>query len=104
MKTGSRIAAVSITVIAGLFAVSSVPRSEMAGQDKPTYQPTGSEGALSGKISFSGEFPEPRQIDASADPVCQGSDNALFTEDAIITKGKLANAVIYVRSGDPLAW
>jgi len=104
MKHGSRIAAVSITVITGLFGVSSAPRAELSKQDKPAYQSTGSEGTLSGKISFLGEVPEPRQIDESADPFCQGDNNPLFTEDAIVTRGKLANVVVYVRSGDPLEW
>jgi hypothetical protein len=70
-------------------------------QGKLTYQPTGSEGRITGKVSFAGQIPQRRLIDTSADPVCHDANPELYTEDVIITAGKLANVFVYV-SGDML--
>jgi len=70
-------------------------------QGKMTYQPTGSEGKITGKVSFAGQIPQRKRIDTSADPVCQEANPELYTEDVIITAGKLANVFVYV-SGDML--
>src|SRR6185436_18255437 len=70
-------------------------------QGKLTYQPTGSEGKITGKVSFAGQIPQRKRIDTSADPVCQEANPELYTEDVIITAGKLANVFVYV-SGDML--
>jgi hypothetical protein len=72
-----------------------------AHQGKLTYQPTGSEGKITGKVSFAGKIPQRLRIDTSADPVCQDANPELYTEDVIITAGKLANVFVYV-SGDML--
>lgn len=71
-------------------------------QGKLTYQPTGSEGSIKGKISFAGKLPQRRLIDTSSDPVCQNANSELYTEDVIITAGNLANVLVYVESGDML--
>jgi hypothetical protein len=84
-----------------------VPARHSAGtanQTKPIYQPTGSEGTITGKISFAGQPPQPKRIDGSADPVCEAGGNELLTEDVIVKAGKLANVFVYVRSGDTLEW
>jgi len=79
------------------------PRSSgiLGPQGKLTYQPTGSEGRITGKVSFAGQIPQRRLIDTSADPVCHDANPELYTEDVIITAGKLANVFVYV-SGDML--
>jgi Carboxypeptidase regulatory-like domain len=70
-------------------------------QGKLTYQPTGSEGTITGKVSFAGKIPQRKLIDTSSDPVCQAANPELYTEDVIITAGNLANVFVYV-SGDML--
>ena len=71
-------------------------------QGKLTYQPTGSEGTITGKVSFAGKMLQRKRIDTSADPVCQDASPELYTDDVIITAGKLANVFVYVQSGDML--
>lgn len=71
-------------------------------QGKLTYQPTGSEGKITGKVSFAGKIPQRKLIDTSADPACQAANPELFTDDVIITASKLANVFVYVESGDML--
>ena len=90
--------------IAALFVGSGSRFAGPRNQDKPTYQTTGSEGKLTGKVSFVGQAPEPKRIDRSADPVCQADDQDLFTEDMVVSRGKLANVLVYVESGDALEW
>lgn len=71
-------------------------------QGKLAYQPTGSEGKITGKVSFAGKIPQRKRIDTSADPVCQDASPELYTDDMIITAGNLANVLVYVQSGDML--
>ena len=52
-------------------------------------------------ISFTGEAPEPKRINASKDSVC-AANKQLFTEDIVVTDGKLANVMVFLRSGDAL--
>ncbi len=86
-------------------AVSVIPTSfsGVSGhQGKLTYEPTGSEGKISGKVSFAGKITQRKLIDTSSDPVCQAANPELYTEDVIITAGNLANVLVYVESGDLL--
>jgi Carboxypeptidase regulatory-like domain len=81
-------------------AVSVMPTSfsgVLGHQGKLTYQPTGSEGKITGKVSFAGKLPQRKLIDSSADPVCQDANPELHTEDVIITAGNLANVFVYVK-------
>jgi hypothetical protein len=71
-------------------------------QDKPTYKVTGEEANLLGTINFAGVPPKPKQIDMSADPMCEGVNPESPTEDVVVTDGKLANVVVYARAGDSL--
>lgn len=73
-----------------------------AHQDKPTYVVTGEEANLLGTINFAGVPPKPRQIDMSADPMCEAANPEALTEDVVVTDGKIANVVVYARSGDSL--
>lgn len=86
-------------------AMSVIPSSSsgvLGHQGKLTYQPTGSEGKITGKVSFAGEIPQRKRIDTSADAVCQDANPELYTDDMIITAGNLANVLVYVQSGDML--
>ena len=70
--------------------------------EKKLYQPTGVEGTITGTISFTGQAPESKQIDTSADPACAGLNPDVRTEDVMVSDGKLANVVLYVKGGDVL--
>ncbi len=105
MKLQLAIVGTTILTIAAMFA----PTTSSSGvfgnkQGKVTYQKTGSEGTIGGKISFIGEPPQPKRIDGSADPQCEAGNAELFTEDVIVKAGKLANTFVYVQSGDALDW
>jgi hypothetical protein len=76
-----------------------------ASQNKLPYKPTGEEASLVGTISFAGVPPKPKQIDVSADPICETvnpESPSLPTEDVVVTDGKLANVFVYVKTGDAL--
>ena len=60
-------------------------------------------GSISGMVHFSGKAPERIKIDMSADPACAMSGTPNFTEQYVISDGKLANVFVYVKSGLP-AW
>ena len=106
MKIGPAIVGTTILIIAAMFA----PSTSSSGvfrkkQGKVTYQRTGSEGTITGKISFIGEPPQPKRIDGSADPQCEaGNAEELFTQDVIVKAGKLSNAFVYIQSGEALDW
>ena len=95
---------VIVLIVSVMFVPARYSPNTLANQTKPIYQPTGSEGTITGKISFAGQPPQPKKIDSTADPVCEGADPELFTEDVIVTAGKLANVFVYVRAGDTLEW
>lgn len=88
---------------AGILAVSVTSKGQqisLPDQSKPTYHTTGSEGTINGVISFTGDVPEPQRINTRAKPVCAAKQ--LFTEDIVVTNGKLANVMVFLRSGDAL--
>jgi plastocyanin len=60
-------------------------------------------GSISGVVHFSGKTPERIKIDMSADPACAMSDTPNYTEQYVVSEGKLANVFVYVKSGIP-AW
>ena len=60
-------------------------------------------GSISGVVHFSGKAPERIKIDMSADPACAMSDTPNYTEQYVVTGGRLANVFVYVKSGIP-AW
>jgi len=90
-----------LLTIGAMSVVPSRSSGILGHQGKLTYQPTGSEGKITGRVSFAGQIPQRRLIDTSADPVCHDANPELYTEDVIITAGKLANVFVYV-SGDML--
>ncbi|MFN2576275.1 MAG: carboxypeptidase regulatory-like domain-containing protein [Pyrinomonadaceae bacterium] len=104
MKSRNAILVTVILALSALFApVRDFPNIR-ANQTKPLYRPSGSEGTISGKILFAGKPPQPKRIDGSADPQCEAANAELFTEDVIVKAGKLANAFVYVESGQALDW
>ena len=52
-------------------------------------------------VHFSGKAPERIKIDMSADPACAMSDTPNYTEQYVVTDGRLANVFVYVKSGIP---
>jgi hypothetical protein len=85
-----------------LFAVAlTFAQSESQSTKKP-YQPNGSEGSLTGTVSLTGTPPEPWRIDMSADPLCYENNPEPLTEFIVETDGRLANALIYVKTSTAL--
>jgi plastocyanin len=64
----------------------------------PVIDPT-TAGSISGVVHFSGKAPERIKIDMSADPACAMSGTPNFTEQYVVSEGKLANVFVYVKSG-----
>ena len=58
-------------------------------------------GSISGVVHFSGKAPERIKIDMSADPACAMSDAPNYTEQYVVTDGRLANVFVYVKGGIP---
>ena len=104
MKLALVIIGMTTLTVSVMLAPPTRSSNVLRNQDKVTYQPTGSEGAIIGKISFDGKPPQPRRIDGSADSVCEADGSELFTQDVIVKAGKLANVFVYVQSGDALNW
>ena len=90
----------AILTLLSLFV--SLPLDRAVSQDKPTYRPTGEESSLVGVIFFAGMPPERRRLDMSADPVCETVNPEAATEDVMVTDGKLANVLVYARTGNTL--
>jgi len=72
------------------------------GTKAPAIDPA-TAGSISGVVHFSGKAPERIKIDMSADPACAMSDTPNYTEQYVVTDGRLANVFVYVKSGIP-AW
>jgi hypothetical protein len=58
-------------------------------------------GSISGRIRYIGKRPLPKKIDMSGDPACVEAHhgNALDESLVVSSKGRLANAFVYVKSG-----
>jgi plastocyanin len=69
---------------------------------KKPYRPDGSEGYVTGTVSLTGTPARPKKIDMSADPVCAQSNRYPFTEGIVVKGGRLANVLIYVKTGAAL--
>ncbi len=53
---------------------------------------------ISGTVNFDGEPPSARVIDMSNDPGCKGQAES---EQAVVNDGRMANVLVYVKSGLP---
>ena len=83
-----------------LFACSYAGTAQDPGSavTRKPYQSNGTEGTITGTITLKGKAPRPRLIDMSADPVCAAMGE-LETEWWVVRAGKIANAIVYIRSG-----
>ncbi|HEX8457990.1 MAG TPA: carboxypeptidase regulatory-like domain-containing protein [Pyrinomonadaceae bacterium] len=63
------------------------------------YKPSGNEGSITGAINFTGEAPAPKKISMDADPACAQANPNAQTEDVVVTDGKLANVLVYIKDG-----
>lgn len=70
----------------------------VASSKAPAIDPA-TAGNISGVVHFSGKAPERIKIDMSADPACAMSDTPNYTEQFVVSDGKLANVFVYVKSG-----
>jgi hypothetical protein len=73
--------------------------NENAGASVKNWKPSGTEGTITGVVSYAGTPPTPKKIDTSADPVCGKESPNLTTEDAVIKDGKVANVFVYIKDG-----
>jgi plastocyanin len=85
-----------------LLAVAWISQADPQSTKKP-YQPNGAEGSLVGNILLSGTPPRPLQIDMSTNPDCYKANPNPLTEFLVVSDGKVANVLIYVKSGEALA-
>jgi len=63
------------------------------------FAPKGNEGTISGAVAFTGTPPAPKKIATDADPACGQKNPNLSTEDNVVTNGKLANVLVYIKEG-----
>lgn len=101
MRLRNLLAIVALFFVA-LLATVVIPSKSATGQNKPPYKVTGDEASLMGTISFAGMPPKSKQIDVSSDSICESINPLAPTEDVVVTDGKLANVIVYARSGDSL--
>ena len=64
------------------------------------FAPKGNEGTISGAVAFIGTPPAPKKIATDADPACGAKNPNLSTEDNVVTNGKLANVLVYIKEGN----
>ena len=65
------------------------------------YQPTGTEGTVTGKVSFEGQAPKYRAISMDADPVCGAAHSGPVYPEQVVANdnGTLRNVFIHVKGG-----
>lgn len=97
-KTRRTVVGMTLMLFAGTFTWG---QSESQSTKKP-YQPNESEGYVTGTVSLTGTPPGPKKIDMSADPVCAQSNRHPLTEGIVAKGGRLANVLIYVKTGAAL--
>lgn len=89
-----------VLIAAALFVSSHLGSAqETASITKKPYQSNGTEGTITGTINLDGKAPRSLTIDVSADEACVGE---LKTEWMVVKAGKIANAMVYIRSGGRL--
>ena len=72
--------------------------AQQVAPEKPLYQPSGNEAAITGTINVSGAVPKPYLIDMAADPVCVEANLRPQLDDLIVRENNLQNAFVYVKS------
>lgn len=90
-------------LIAFCLSHGAVSISQSDGQKaKEPYARVGNEAAVTGTVYFSGAPPKRRRIDMWADPICWKVNPRPLTQDVLVSRGRLKNAFVYIRSGYPL--
>jgi carboxypeptidase family protein len=92
-----RIPLLTFLFLISLRSIAAQATSESA-PEKPLYNATGSEAAVTGTINVTGTVREPLRIDMSADPVCLQLNLKPYTDDLLVTDGKVQNAFVYLKS------
>jgi plastocyanin len=95
-----------LTIVLSLLALASAcgkkPEEGPAANTGTTgkkFAPKGNEGTISGAVAFTGTPPAPKKIATDADPACGAKNPNLSTEDNVVTNGKLANVLVYIKEG-----
>jgi hypothetical protein len=89
---------ITLPLITLIFSFSILTTSSKSQEIKKPYTLSGNEATIIGKIQFEGEPPNPREIDMSADSECLRSEPNPITEDVVVTNGRVANVLVYVKS------
>jgi hypothetical protein len=79
---------------------SNVSEEKSAPAEK-TWQPTGDEGSITGKVSFQGPAPKFSPISMDADSVCASKHKGAVYPEAVVVNdnGTLRNVFVYVKTG-----
>jgi plastocyanin len=80
---------------------SEVKESEAAKPAGAVWKPTGNEGTVTGKISFSGAAPKFKPLGMDADSVCAAKHSKPVYPETVVANdnGTLRNVLVYVKSG-----
>jgi hypothetical protein len=85
----------------GEAASGDAPAAGAPASDAPAAAPLGS-GTITGTISFTGTPPQNPTIDMAEEPDCKAKHaSAPVDPQVVVANGKLANAIVYVKSGLP---
>jgi hypothetical protein len=66
------------------------------------YKANGNEGAITGTVSFKGTKPKRKHIDMSQDNSCHSINPEATVQNVMLSKGQLANVIVYIKSGGEL--
>lgn len=75
---------------------------EVRSAEQNFYKPTGNEGSLRGQVVYQGVHAKPKKIDMSQDSACRAINPNAKAEDVLVSGGKLANVLIYVKAAEVL--
>lgn len=101
MQFTRRLFAIVISILFVVF-LSAISPTQSRSQSGRTYQPTRSQGSVTGVISFSGRPPARKRIARGGDPSCVKANPRALTEDILAKQSHLANVFVYVKSGSAL--
>src|SRR5688500_10098236 len=99
------ISGLALAIVAG---AARLPAKEISWQHHPAFAPQaaaatpakGAAGAVTGKITFAGNAPKPRQVDMGSDPLCAKAGTGVVSERLLVgAGGGLQNVFVYVKDG-----
>lgn len=74
-------------------------RAPVSPQERPPFKLTGQEGMIEGVVNVAGAVPPGQVISMAADPACASQNQGgVRADDLVVTRGRLANALVYVES------